>query len=304
VITQTAECASCARPLSGPYCSHCGEEAFDPHALTVRHFVGHTLAHETLHLDGKIWRTLRYLFFRPGFLTAEYCAGRRRLYVNPVRILITAILAFTLLSPGGGGRQFTVGLGPNLRLNIAPAKIAEGFSIADTVTQIDRFDLLARIMERRAKSVDLWSDAARERFHAQLHRFAQPLSFSNVLLLALVLFAVFRRQQPLLVAHAVFSMHAISVILFTTLLMLWLPLMTLGEVHLAAALLTVLAFMIGQFAYLAVAIRRFYFARDTRRLLPGLLAILSAFGLYVVNSAFVTGIQLLGGAFALLSVSH
>jgi hypothetical protein len=72
VITEIGSCASCARPLSGPYCSHCGEEAVDPHALTVRHFVGHTLAHETLHLDGKIWRTLRYLFFRPGFLTAEY----------------------------------------------------------------------------------------------------------------------------------------------------------------------------------------------------------------------------------------
>jgi hypothetical protein len=279
VITQIAECASCARPLSGPYCSHCGEEAVDPHALTVRHFVGHTLAHEMLHLDGKIWRTLRCLFFRPGFLTAEYCAGRRRPYVNPVRILITAIIAFTLLSPGGGSRQFTVGLGPNLRLNIAPAKIAEGFSVEDTVTQIDRFGLLARLMEWKATSVDLSSDTARERFHVQLHKFAQPLSFSNVLLLALVLFLVFRRQQPLLVAHAVFSMHAISLILFTTLMMLWLPLMKLGEVHLAAALLTVLAFMIGQFAYLAVAIRRFYFARDARRVLPGLLATLSAFAL-------------------------
>jgi hypothetical protein len=200
--------------------------------------------------------------------------------------------------------QFTVGLGPDLRLNIAPAKIAEGFSIADTVTQIDRFGLLARIMEWKAKSLDLSSDAARERFHAQLHKFAQPLSFSNVLLLALVLFVVFHRQQPLLVAHAVFSMHAISFILFTTLMMLWLPLKTLGQVHIAAALLTVLAFMIGQFVYLAVAIRRFYFARDTRRVLPVLLATLSAFALDVVNSAFVTGIQMLGGALALLSVSH
>ena len=62
--------------------------------------------------------------------------------------------------------------------------------------------------------------------------------------------------------------------------------------------------MIGQFAYLAVAIRRFYFARDARRVLPGLLATLSAFALYVVNSVFVTGIQMLGGALALLSVSH
>lgn len=304
MITEIGSCASCARPLAGRYCSHCGEETVDPHALTVRHFVGHTLAHETLHLDGKIWRTLRYLFLRPGFLTAEYCAGRRRLYVNPVRILITAILVYTLLAPGGGTRQFTVGLGPDLRLNIAPAKIAEGFSIEDTVTQIDRFGLLARVMAWKATSVDLSSDAARERFHGQLHKFAQPLSFSNVLLLALVLFAFFHRQQPLLVAHGVFSMHVISFVLLSTWTMLWLPLMNLGEVHLAVALLTVLAFMIAQFVYLAVAIRRFYFANDARRFLPGLLATVSAFVLYVVNSLFVTGIQILGGALALLSVSH
>jgi hypothetical protein len=304
VITDTAACASCARPLTGRYCSHCGEETVDPHALTVRHFVGHTLAHETLHLDGKIWRTLRYLFLRPGFLTAEYCAGRRRLYVNPVRILITAIIAFTLLSLGSGTRQFTIGLSPDLRLNIAPARIAEGFGIEDTVTQIDRFGLLARLMAWKAKSVDLSSEAAREKFQTQLHRFAQPLSFSNVLLLALVLFAFFHRKQPLLVAHGVFSMHFMSFVLFSSLMMLWLPLMKLGKIHLALALLIVFVFIIGQFVYLAVAIRRFYFAGDARRFLPGLIATLSALVLYVVNSMFVTGIQMLGGALALLSVSH
>jgi hypothetical protein len=86
--------------------------------------------------------------------------------------------------------------------------------------------------------------------------------------------------------------------------MLWLPFRTLGEIHFAAALLMVLAFMIGQFVYLAMAIRRFYFAEDTRRFLPGLIATVLAFVLYVVNSVFVTGIQMLGGALALLSLSH
>jgi hypothetical protein len=195
-------------------------------------------------------------------------------------------------------------LGPNLRLNIAPAKIAEGFSVEDTVTQIDRFGLLARLMEWKATSVDLSSDTARERFHVQLHKFAQPLSFSNVLLLALVFFAFFRRKQPLLVAHGVFSMHFMSFILFTSWMMLWLPLMKLGEIHLALALAIVLAGIVAQFVYLAVAIRRFYLANDPRRFVPGVVATVSAFLIYLVNSAFVTGIQMLGGALALWSVSR
>ena len=305
MITQTATCTSCARPLAGRYCSHCGEEVVDPHALTVRHFVAHTLAHETLHLDGKIWRTLRYLFLRPGFLTAEYCAGRRRLYVNPVRIFITAIIAYTLLVPGGGSRQFTVGPSRDLQLNIAPARIAEGFSIEDTIGLIDRFGLLRRYLESVSKSADLTSIAAREKFHTQLHKFAQPLSFSNVLLLALVFFAFFHRRQPLLVAHGAFSMHFMSFVLFSSLLLLWLmPIMKLAHFTLALTLLMITGAIFAQFVYLAVAIRRFYCATDTRRFLPGLLATVTALVLYIVNSAFVTGVQMLGGALALWSVAR
>ena len=302
MITEAATCASCARPLAGRYCSHCGEETVDPHALTVRHFVGHTLAHETLHLDGKIWRTLRYLFFRPGFLTAEYCAGRRRPYVNPVRIFITAILAFALLSPGGN-RQFTFGI-HDLRLNIAPTRIAEGSSIEGTVELIDRFGLLARYAVPRVRT-DLSADAARQKFHAQLHKFEQPLSFSNVLLLALVFFAFFHRRQPLLVAHGVFSMHFMSFVLLSSLMLLWLmPILRLAHVNLALTLLVITAAILAQFVYLALAIRRFYLADDRRRLVPALVATVTAFLIYVVNSAFVTGIQMLGAALALWSVSR
>jgi hypothetical protein len=39
-------------------------------------------------------------------------------------------------------------------------------------------------------------------------------------------------------------------------------------------------------------------------LAPGLVATVSAFLIYLVNSAFVTGIQMLGGALALWSVSR
>jgi hypothetical protein len=87
-------------------------------------------------------------------------------------------------------------------------------------------------------------------------------------------------------------------------MMLWLPLMKLGEIHLALALLIVCAGLVAQFGYLAVAIRRFYLADDPRRLVPGLVATVSAILIDLVNSAFVTGTQMLGGALALWSVSR
>lgn len=66
-----AVCASCQQPLSGRYCSHCGEKSLDPHDLTIRHFITHTVGREIVHVDGKTWRTLRSLLFRPGRLTLE-----------------------------------------------------------------------------------------------------------------------------------------------------------------------------------------------------------------------------------------
>src|SRR4051794_2211651 len=69
-------CVSCDAPLSGPYCSRCGERVLEPDALTLRHFFTHTVAHELLHVDGTLWRTLRLLFVRPGQLSLDYAAGR------------------------------------------------------------------------------------------------------------------------------------------------------------------------------------------------------------------------------------
>ena len=49
--------------------------------------------------DSRIWRTLLPLIFRPGFLTAEYMAGRRARYVPPLRLyLILSFALFLLLS--------------------------------------------------------------------------------------------------------------------------------------------------------------------------------------------------------------
>jgi Protein of unknown function (DUF3667) len=43
-----------------------------------------------IHFDGKFFKSVRYIFTRPGFLTNEFIAGRRTRYTHPVRFYIFA----------------------------------------------------------------------------------------------------------------------------------------------------------------------------------------------------------------------
>jgi len=86
------ECPSCGTPRASAYCAACGQK-FAPWNPTLGDFL-HDLSHELLHLDGKIFRSVRLLVTRPGFLTRELFAGRRSPYVSPIRLYLTFSIVF------------------------------------------------------------------------------------------------------------------------------------------------------------------------------------------------------------------
>lgn len=81
-------CPNCGSARFGRYCSSCGQKD-EPIAPTLGYFVREVVG-ELLNVDGKIFRSLRLLLTRPGFLTAEIFAGRRASYVAPFRLYLTA----------------------------------------------------------------------------------------------------------------------------------------------------------------------------------------------------------------------
>jgi uncharacterized protein DUF3667 len=297
VVTTPAQCASCGQPLTGRYCAECGEKVLDHEALTVRHFIVHTLMDELVHLDGKFWRTLRQLVFRPGSLSVEYSAGRRRPYIQPAKLLIASIITYALLTQGGLLVTLTIGW---LNLSTAPTSIRESASVAETVRQIDRFGILTKLLASKARAVDTTSESARQKFHARLNAFAQPLSFANVVLLTFALYGLFHRRRKLLLDHAVFSMHVVSFVLVSSLALI--PAVRLLEVDNNAGLAILLGVSACQFAYLAIAIRRFYFQGASAVARPRFYAICAALLIYLLNSAFITAVQIAGGAIALRSI--
>lgn len=288
-------CASCGNAVAGGYCSRCGEEVLDPGKLTLRHFLSHTVVHEVLNLDGKIWRTLRLLLFRPGFLALEYAAGRRRAYVNPVRVLLVAIIVYVLAQGGSG---FTLGSG-GLKLSIAPAPVSPERSISGTFFQTDRFEILERMFVERFGSPESASNELRSRFNRMLNVFSTPLSFTAVFLVALTLYACFHRRRSLLVEHVVFAMHYYSFALLTLLLVMLAFRLNAGRLSMTVMLAVLPLVMIWQIVYLARAIRRFYFAAARSRVAAWTVSAAGALVVYLLNSLFITVLQFAGAAFAI-----
>ena len=66
------------------------------HVLSMKEVAG-DITHSLLHLDSRVWRTLRMLVRRPGELTREFIAGRHQEYIPPFRLyLAISILYFAL----------------------------------------------------------------------------------------------------------------------------------------------------------------------------------------------------------------
>ena len=99
-----SSCRNCGATADGNYCPNCGQEtglALPTARALLREAAGRYVA-----LDGRMWRTLVALLFRPGFLTREYFAGRRRRYIRPARLfLVLSIALFALLRFEGKAPQ-------------------------------------------------------------------------------------------------------------------------------------------------------------------------------------------------------
>lgn len=137
------------------------------------------------------------------------------MYVNPLRLLIAAIVVYALGFFAGASITLTLG---NVVLSVAPTPIPVERSIGGTLSQVDRLGALQRMLEAKIGPIEAATPEVRNRFNESLAHFATPVSFTVVVLLAVVLYGVFQRSRPLFVGHLVFGMHYFAFVLLSSLL--------------------------------------------------------------------------------------
>ncbi|MEO7276681.1 MAG: DUF3667 domain-containing protein [Sphingomicrobium sp.] len=142
------QCLNCGAPLAGPYCSACGQKA-RVHR-TLRAFGGDFL-NGVLNFEGKIFRTLPLLAWRPGQLTRRYIEGQRARFVSPLGVFLFSVFllfaAIQLLGGPGGVGQLANGSETNqstdkaigeMKASLARLEAERGHATGDRIKALDR----------------------------------------------------------------------------------------------------------------------------------------------------------------------
>ncbi|HEX8125276.1 MAG TPA: DUF3667 domain-containing protein [Allosphingosinicella sp.] len=138
-------CLNCGADLLGPHCHRCGQAAHVHRTLTA---FWHDLAHSVLHFDGKLWRTLPLLAWRPGELTRRYVAGQRASFVSPMALfLFSVFLMFAVFSTIGG----PIGNGSSFKKEQSPAEERSEARLEFARDRSETLEQLAALRAERAR---------------------------------------------------------------------------------------------------------------------------------------------------------
>jgi hypothetical protein len=235
------DCLNCGIEVAGRFCQQCGQENVEVKESffqLLRHFV-----EDLTHFDGKLWKTVKLLLFKPGSLTKLYIEGKRASYIHPIRMYIFVSAVFFLfmftgeapVKPEGAGskantsKDFASGLQEGLELDLDN----------DTVNYKTIAAYNAAQQKLPSSKKDNWLDAVikkkgielNEKYGGDNLKIGKALIekfenyFSRMLYISLPIFAFFiwvlyrQNKNHFFVDHIIFSIHiycAFYIILFIT----------------------------------------------------------------------------------------
>lgn len=90
--TNDTNCQNCGAALTGAYCHRCGQRADEPRRAVVG--LVQDFFVDTMAIDGKLFRSIGLLLWRPGRLARRYLDGKRVTYSPPFRLYLFASVFF------------------------------------------------------------------------------------------------------------------------------------------------------------------------------------------------------------------
>lgn len=184
---ERAACPECGEPIAERFCTHCGEKRVEARDYSLRHYLAEAL-NVVANLESPIPRSFFALLFRPGLLTSEYLAGRRKRYLKPLQLFVFCNVIFFFAQPLTGFNTLTTPL--NIHLTAMPYR--------------QRAQRMVRAeLERRQITLAEYS----ARFDDVIQNQAKSLVIVMALMFAFVLLPLYWRRRGYFVEHLVFATH-------------------------------------------------------------------------------------------------
>lgn len=221
-------CPNCNQPLAAKdhYCRNCGQSTRDL-KVPFKHLVLEGLE-GIFHLDSNIFRTIWALLFKPGYLTSEFMAGRRKKYVPPVRLYIFISFIFFLLLAFNPAKHQATGEGQlsesekqdffdsdlfHLTFNDIKSDELKGLN----ENQIDSL-MAARniaptlINKYMARRLAYMATPGKAEFKHQMQKGFSYMMFVLMPIFALILYIFYRKRVKYYIECLIFSIHLHSFI--------------------------------------------------------------------------------------------
>jgi Protein of unknown function (DUF3667) len=180
-----SRCPNCSAELTQEYCPVCGQRRIRPDDLSARRFFQELFDEfANLRLTFKTVRTLRGLL-TPGWLTAEYLAGRRQAYLTPFKVYLVCAAIFFLSAP------------------------LAGFRLASLI-ESDRSGTVGRLVSARVADDDPGRPLFNARFDVRVQSVYTIALGIEAIVLAVMLHLLFRKQHRLYGAHLIFALHYVA----------------------------------------------------------------------------------------------
>jgi hypothetical protein len=242
----TVRCPSCGHSSDGQFCSVCGE---DKRRIKNYSLVGHLgeAFKVVTNIESGFFRSFRTLITRPGLLTAEYFAGRRKLYLKPLQLFLFCNIIFFFVQSYTRFNTLSTPLYVHIQQlpysHYARAKVA-------------------KVIAERGVSFKEYQ----ARFDATIESQSKTLIILMIPMFAVLLQALYWRAGRYFVEHLVFSIHFFSCFL----LLLSADLLLMTAIARLARRVTALAAIFDSdhwstvlllaacLGYLLVAVRRVY----------------------------------------------
>ncbi len=268
------KCKNCNEELLGQekFCSNCGQKNID--RLNLKYILSQ-FVEDVFNVDSKVFRTLKNLITKPGYLTKEYIEGRRSNYIPPVRLyIVMSVLFFFILSlidyDEKTSTGITVGEPTQDEVVVDGVKFSiNGETITIPTEDLKRLEYEGRLDEGldslTADMPEFAAYVSRKMAKTKINDegFLDILSdqFSLFLMLFLPFFAllyatIFSGNKKGFIGHLIFNLHLNSFVMFSLILTLLVDLCLPNNDTVEFAWVAIV-FLFGQY-YILKAIMKFY----------------------------------------------